>query len=119
LTYFVKRGNKYNNKSTEYAGIIYHSAKEADFARTLDTLKSAANPSERVVSWERQVKISLDVNGFHITNYYVDFRAQFADGHEELIEVKGMETEVFRLKRRLLEATYLHDHPEVEYHIIK
>jgi hypothetical protein len=59
------------------------------------------------------------MNGFHIANYYCDFLATFADDHQELIEVKGFETEIYRLKRKILEATYLHDHPEITYVVIK
>lgn len=117
--YLVKRGNKYNAKSTIYNGIIYHSKKEAGFARTLDSLKKSKDPRERVVSWERQVKISLDVNGEHIANYYVDFRAQMATGITRLYEVKGFTTEIFRLKLKLMEATYLKENPDIEYQIIR
>jgi len=34
--YYVKRQNKYNAKSTEYGGLIYHSKKEAGYAQELD-----------------------------------------------------------------------------------
>lgn len=119
MTYLVKKGNKYGAHSTEYGGVIYHSKKEAGYAQTLDTLKKATYPSERVVSWERQVKIALDVNGEHICNYYIDFVAQMADGSTQYIEVKGFETEVWRLKWKLFEAIYKKEHPELDLIIIK
>ena len=118
MTYLVKRGNKYGAKSTIYKGEAYHSKKEAGYARTLDLLKNASDPSERVKSWERQVKISIDINGHHICNYYCDFLVTFSDDHQELHEVKGFRNEIFRLKLLLLEAVYLPEHPELEYVII-
>lgn len=68
-----------------------------------------------ITSWDRQVKIDLRVNGKHICNYYVDFQLNFADGHIELHEVKGYRTALYTLKRKLLEAAYLPDHPEVSF----
>jgi hypothetical protein len=37
-----------------------------------------------------------------------------ADGRCQLHEVKGVETPVWRLKKRLLLATWLKEHPDVE-----
>jgi hypothetical protein len=93
--------------------------KERDFAQTLDTLKKASNPSQRVVSWERQVKIPLTVNGHFIANYYVDFKAKYADGHEEFIEVKGLEMDVWKMKWRILEAIAETDYPGIDLVVIK
>ena len=117
VTYEKK--NKYNSKSSYYAGRWFHSVFEANYARTLDTLKKASNVSERVVAWWPQFKVSLVVNGDLICNYYVDFKVEYADGHIELHETKGYETDVWKLKVKLLEATYLKDNPEVEYKVIK
>lgn len=107
--------NKYGAKKQNYGGILYHSKFEAGYARDLDLMLKAGE----ILGWSRQIKISLDVNGRHITNYYVDFEIQHKDGTVELIECKGFETEIFRLKRLLLEATYLQFHPEVKYTIVK
>lgn len=107
--------NKFNAKQTEYGGVVYHSQKEADYAAELDLRQRAG----QVEKWKRQVKISLDVNGFHICNYFVDFKAWLKVGKIQLIEVKGFEIEIFRLKRKLLEAVYLPEHPDEEYLIVK
>src|SRR6476661_2411625 len=103
MTWYERRGNKFGAKSTIYNGIQYHSRKEAGYAAELDLLKKAGE----IKDWERQVKISLDVNGHHITNYFCDFLVTMKDGSQELHEVKGFETEIYRLKLLLLEATYL------------
>jgi hypothetical protein len=107
--------NKYGAKSTIYNGIQYHSKMESKQAADLDLLKRAGEIKE----WDRQIPIELDVNGRHICKYYVDFRVFHNDDSVELIEVKGFETEVFRLKRKLLEATYLKENPNVRYTVVK
>lgn len=35
------------------------------------------------------------------------------------VEVKGFETALWRLKKKLLEAVYIHDHPDEKYLIVK
>lgn len=113
--WYQRKGNKFGAKSSTYNGINYHSKKEAGYAAELDLLLKAGEIKE----WTRQIKISLDVNGRHITNYYCDFRVITKDGSEELHEVKGFETEVYRLKRLLLEATYLFENPGIKYIVIR
>jgi hypothetical protein len=117
MTWRQRSGNKYHAKSIMYGGYQYHSKKEAAYAADLD-LRMKAEDGD-VKDWTRQVKVSLDVNGMHITNYFVDFQVELRDGRTQLVEVKGFDTEVFRLKRLLLEATYLKEHPEVEYLIVR
>lgn len=100
--YLVRRGRKYGNVEQEYDGITYHSKKEAMYAWELDIRKKAKD----IKSWERQVKIELDVGKYHICNYYIDFVVHHNDGIKEFVEVKGFETEVWRLKWKLFEALY-------------
>jgi len=114
-----KKTSKFNNKTSFYDGFYYQSVFEASHAAELDMLKKASLPKEKVVEWKRQYKVPLIVNGFFIANYYIDFWVEYADGHIELHETKGCETEVWRLKVKLLEATYLKDHPNETYRVIK
>lgn len=102
MTYFQQRGNKYGAKSTIYNDQVYHSKLEAGYAADLDLLLRA----REIKKWERQVRISLDVNGYHICNYYIDFVITHKDDTIEYVEVKGLETEVWRLKWKLFEAFY-------------
>ena len=101
----VKESPEADRESCTYKGQLYHSRLEARYAATLDQLANASDPKERVVAWDRQVKFDLRVNGKHITNYFCDFRVYLADGRIEYREVKGFETEVWKLKKALLEAT--------------
>lgn len=59
-----------------------------------------------IATFEEQVKIPLEVNGFHICNYYIDFVVKHKDGDTEYIETKGYATDVWKLKWKLFEALY-------------
>lgn len=98
--------SKYGNKKTIYNGIFYHSQKEAGFARTLDALKHAKDPKDRVVSYETQVPFQIEINGIKICKYICDFKVVYADNHTEIIDVKGYKTDIYRLKKKLVEAQY-------------
>lgn len=99
---FRKSGKFPTVKRKEYNGRIYASKFEAGYARDLDFLKKA----KEIKDWIPQYKISLDVNGYHIANYYVDFLVINNDGTEEFHETKGFATDVFKLKWKLCEALY-------------
>jgi hypothetical protein len=113
--YRIRQGNKYGSSSHEYNGRVYHSRAEAGYAQELDLRKSAGE----VRDWQPQFKINLEANGRHICTIIPDFLVTLSDGSQELHEVKGFNTEVWRLKRKILEATYLVDHPEITYVVIK
>jgi hypothetical protein len=94
-----------------YRGRVYASVKERDYAELLDLRKLASE----IRAWTPQVRIPLEVNGEHVCFYVVDFRVILADGSVELVEVKGYPTPEWKLKRRLFEATWLREHPEVRF----
>jgi hypothetical protein len=66
-----------------------------------------------IEKWERQVKVELRAYGCHICDYFVDFRVTYTNGDIEYVEVKGFETDVWRLKWKLFEAFMRSEHPEV------
>src|ERR1035437_9999650 len=101
--YQQKWQNKYRNIKQTYDGYNYDSKFEASYAAELDIRVRAKD----IKSWERQFKIALGANGFHFCNYYCDFRVLHNDKSYELVEIKGMETDVYKLKRKLLEALWL------------
>lgn len=97
---FKRQGNKFNAKSATYNGRTYHSKKEADYAMELDWLKKAG----QIKDIDPQFKISLDIGETHIANYFMDFKVVLPDGRIEMHEVKGYETDVWRIKWRLAKA---------------
>jgi hypothetical protein len=72
-----------------------------------------------IESWERQIRVPLDVNGQRICDYYLDFLVHLKNGKKQWVEVKGFETKLWRLKKKLFEAAYIHNHPDEEYLIVK
>lgn len=103
--------NKYNSKRTKYNGRYYDSAMEAAYAEKLDFRKKNGEIKEIIP----QFKISIDINGEHIANYYMDFKVILSDGRIEMHEVKGAETQLWRMKWRLSKAL----HPEWNFILIK
>lgn len=100
------RHSKYGNLKTEYNGYVYMSKKEADYAQELDYNRKERRIGKRVVSFTRQVPFQITVNGKKICKYLADFKVLYADGHEEIIDVKGVRTQMYSLKKKLVEAQY-------------
>lgn len=98
--------SKFGNKKTEYKGDMYDSKAEARYASELDTLKNARFEAERVVTYERQVRYPFEVNGVKIATYVLDFKVTYADGRVEHVDVKGMRTDVYKMKKKLMLACY-------------
>lgn len=98
--------SKYGNVVTEYLGYTFHSKKEADYARTLDQMKRARKAEERVKEWFPQISLDIIVEGKKICKYIADFMVEYADGHIEYIDVKGFRTDVYKIKKKLVEAIY-------------
>lgn len=107
--------SKYNNKTKQYNGRTYDSIREANHAEELDWRIKAGEVKEVIP----QFKISLDVNGKHIANYYVDFKVILSDGSIQFQEVKGFETDVWRMKWKLFEALINEIEPGAELMVIK
>lgn len=100
--WYQRRGNKYGAKKKEYNGKLYMSKGEAGYAQELELRRKAGE----ILEITPQYRLSLDVNGYHICNYIVDFKCVMADGSIELHEYKGFETDLWRFKWKLAEALY-------------
>lgn len=108
------RRSKFGNVKSEYKGILYHSKAEVNYARGLDLRIFAKD----IKGWQRQIPIKLVVNGIKICTYNLDFEITHLDDSKELIEVKGHQTAVWKLKKKLFEASYLAQNPNIKYTII-
>lgn len=73
-----------------------------------------ARGKDRVLDWFGQWPIPLVVNGVLVCKMIADFLVVYADGREEFVEVKGMQTPVYRLKVKLLKALF----PRIQYRIV-
>lgn len=106
---YQKKTNKYGAKTTYIDGIKFDSRLEAKFYEHLKDLQK-----QRLIrTFEMQVRFEIipaytSVTGKKIrkTEYVADFVVVHNDGSEEVIDVKGVETDVFKLKRKLFELKY-------------
>lgn len=113
------RTNKFNAKRSQYDGYWYDSKMEAGYAMDLDWRIKGKD----IKSWERQIRVSLDIKKggetYHICDYIVDFKIHHNDGSIEWIEVKGMETREYQMKKKLFEALILTEKPDEKYTVVK
>lgn len=103
LRKFPKRKNKYNNLLTEYNGVKYHSRLEAKYAALLDIRQKA----KEVENIKRQERFPLEVNGEKIGTYVADF--SFFDKVKKVnrvVDIKGVETDLFKIKKKLMKAVH-------------
>ena len=94
---FKKGNNKYNAKKCKYKDSIYHSRLEAHSAMWLDSLLAQG----KIKAIKRQSRLSIDVNGKHICNLYVDFKVTLLDGSEKYCEIKGFPSKEWMIKKNL------------------
>lgn len=92
------RAGKYNAQPTEADGIRFDSKAEARYYLRLKERVAAGE----VLYFLRQVPLHLPGN----TRYVVDFLEVHADGSVHFVDVKGVETQMFRLKKRQIEDLY-------------
>lgn len=97
---YRQQWSKYGAKKTVVDGIQYHSKKEAGYGEELRLRLMGKD----IKAWWRQIRLPLDVNGYHITNYFIDFVIEHTNGDIEFVEIKGYETAEWRIKWKLFEA---------------
>ena len=103
-----------NAKRKTYNGYTYDSGFEANEAYKLDMLQKAGE----ILNWERQVNLSLEVNGYKVCDYKIDFIVTHNDGLIEYIECKGIAFPAWRIKFKLFEALYC-EKPNVKITVVK
>lgn len=108
----LKRGRVRNVQSCVGAdGFRYHSRAEAKVAAELELRVKAGD----IADFERQVNVPLIVNGIKVCTYIADFLILHNDGTRELLEVKGWRTPEWKLKEKLVRATWLHENPGIRF----
>lgn len=95
--------NKYRAVKTAIDGITFDSKKEARYYSDLKLLERAGE----VTDVELQKPFAITINGVLVCTYRADF--SFYDTREKrprVVDVKGMDTPVSKLKRKLVRAQY-------------
>lgn len=98
----LTRRSKYNNRRTFYSGRWYDSAKEAGRAGELDLLLRAG----KIKGWVPQRRLPVLIGKFKVCDYIADFQVTYPDGRIEYEDVKGVKTDVYKLKKKLVYALY-------------
>lgn len=98
----------------EYNGYLYDSKFEAGYAQELDLRLKAKD----IKNFERQVNLDLEVNGYIVCQYRIDFIIYHNDGTIEYVECKGYPTDVWKLKWKLFESIFS-DLPNVKLTIVQ
>lgn len=94
----TRNRHKFNAKICESDGIKFSSKRERSFFHAL----KAQQDRGEVLFFLRQIPLHLPGN----TKYVVDFQVFYANGEVAFIDVKGLETENFKLKKRQVEDLY-------------
>lgn len=94
--------SKYKSKSTVIDGIFFHSKKESMRYLYLKIELAKGNISELVLQPQFKLQESFKLNGetHRGISYYADFSYK-KDGKNIIEDVKGMKTEVYKIKKKL------------------
>ncbi|TKI66642.1 DUF1064 domain-containing protein [Lysinibacillus mangiferihumi] len=102
---------KYGNKKVVHDGITFDSAIEARYYDHLKNLQAQGV----VTAFELQPRFVLlpkfEKNGkkYREIGYNADFTVHYADGRTEVVDIKGMVTQQFELRKKLFEYRYPHE----------
>lgn len=101
---------KYNSKKVELDGYTFDSQIEARYYQRLKWLQE----HKEILFFRLQPRYLLQEafkkNGrtYRKIEYIADFEIHHLDGSIEVVDVKGMETEAFKIKKKLFEKKYPH-----------
>lgn len=109
--------SKYNNKITYVDGIRFDSKREAEYYKQLLLLLKIGEVKEIELQPKFTLLETFRKNGVthRSITYKADFKVTYTDNRVEVIDVKGVETQVFKIKRKLFE----HQFPHLSLRIVK
>ena len=112
-----KKKNKYNNKKVIVDGIKFDSKMEAKYYNVLKLLQAAGKVTKIELQPKFELLPTFTKNGVthRAITYTADFKVTYADGKVEIVDVKGVETQVFKIKQKLFE----HKYPDLSLKVVK
>lgn len=113
----LRKRSKYNNQKTVVDGIKFDSQKEAEYYCKLKLLKQAGEIKDFGLQPRYELQPAFEKNGkkYRAITYIADFVIVNNDGTTEVVDVKGVETQVFKIKQKLFEYKY----PDLTLKIVK
>lgn len=112
-----KSKSKYNNQKTIVDGIKFDSKKEAEYYCQLKLLKQAGKIKDYRLQPRYELQPAFEKNGkkYRAITYIADFAIINNDGTTEVVDIKGVETQVFKIKKKLFEYMY----PDLNLKVVK
>ena len=110
-----KKKSKYFAIKTEFDGITFDSKLEASRYKILKERQDKHEISDLEVQIDFPCVITVDGKDKHICKYIADFKYKNYHGDWVIEDTKGIITQVFSLKKKLVEALY----PGVKINIVK
>ena len=106
--------SKYHAYKADIDGIQFDSLNESRYYVFIKQIRDNAQETEhgKLLSFDMQVPYTIVPsyvkNGHRVRKmeYLADFVLHYEDGTERVIDVKGVETDVFKLKKKFVEYTY-------------
>lgn len=106
--FYPKRTSKYRNKKTVCDGITFDSKHEAARYQELKMLLDAGEITDLRLQVPFELMPTTRLNGetFRSIKYVADFVYKNKDGLEVIEDAKGMKTDVYKMKKKLM--AYIH-----------
>ena len=105
-----RQRSKYRNKKVQLDGHTFDSKAEARYYQQLKLMERAGE----ILFFRLQPRYRL-LDGFEKhgkkhrpVDYVADFEIHHKDGSIEVVDVKGMQTQVFKIKEKMFNAKYPH-----------
>lgn len=104
---------KFNNQKTDVDGIRFDSRKEAKYYEDLLWLQRTGTVKSIELQPEFVLQPAYEVAGKKIRPiiYRADFKVTEATGHIYYVDTKGMRTQVYLLKKKML----LYKYPDIDF----
>ena len=99
--YLPAKTSKYRAKPVFVEGRRYASQREYKRFWELEQLEKAGKISDL----RFQVAFSIDIFGVHVCTYKADY-VYVQDGHEVVVDAKGVRTKEYKLKKKLMWAVH-------------
>lgn len=100
--------SKYGNKRTNTRGETFDSKEEGKYYRKLLEMQKRGIVKEIELQPVFVLQPSFKKNGVthRAIKYVADYRVTYTDGHVEIVDVKGAETAMFKMKHKMFEYKY-------------
>lgn len=114
------RYNKFKNKKTKVDGITFDSQKEANRYLELKLLLKTGKIRELKLqpTYILQDSFKIENKTIRAIKYIADFEYKTKDGKLITEDVKGIKTDVYRIKKKLFEKKYRREIKEIQENIL-